>query len=371
MSCRPGISSMSLGRAWVHGMRTKLEQAAKYGFEGVEIFYEDLEYLTDALPAGKSPQGLKEAAQSVRDMCDELGLIIINLQPFSQYDGLRDRTQHAARLQEIKLWFELAAIMRTDLIQIPASFLPTDQATGDIYTIVSDLRTVADLGAQCTPPIRFAYESLCFSTYINTWEKCWDVVQRVNRPNFGICLDTYNIAGRVYADPASPSGKVADAEAATTASIQNLVRTVDVNKVFFIQVVDAERLSSPLVEGHRFYDASQPARMSWSRNCRLFYGEEDKGAYLPVKEITKAIINGLGFRGWVSMELFNRSMSEPSPTVPQEHARRGMESWGKIQKDTQLAAPVKPRTEPLRMPTVRATGAMMPSHNEPRLVSIP
>ncbi|KAF2223623.1 xylose isomerase-like protein [Elsinoe ampelina] len=370
MPCRPGISSMSLGRAWVHGMRTKLEQAAKYGFEGVEIFYEDLEYLADSSSNGKSHQGLRAAAQSIRNMCDELGLIIINLQPFSQYDGLRDRSKHAARLEEMKLWFELADIMRTDLIQIPASFLPPDQATGDIYTIVSDLRIVADLGLQRNPPIRFAYESLCFSTYIDTWEKCWDVVQRVDRPNFGICLDTYNIAGRVYADPAAPTGKTEDAEIATTISIQNLVKTLDVSKVFFIQVVDAELLSGPLVEGHEFYDKEQPARMSWSRNCRLFYGEEDRGAYLPVREITKAIINGLGFQGWVSMELFNRSMSNPSPTVPQEHARRGMVSWSKIQKDTQLvASPPRYQPEQIRGPTANMT--MMSTHSEPRLVSIP
>ncbi|KAG8631003.1 hypothetical protein KVT40_000143 [Elsinoe batatas] len=370
MACRPGISSMSLGRAWVHGMRTKLEQAAKYGFEGVEVFYEDLEYLANSSSNGKSPQGLRDAAQSMRNMCDELGLVIINLQPFSQYDGLQDRSKHAARLEELKLWFELADIMRTDLIQIPASFLPPDQATGDIYTIVSDLRIVADLGLQRNPPIRFAYESLCWSTYIDTWEKCWDVVQRVDRPNFGICLDTYNIAGRVYADPATPSGKTEDAEMATMISMQNLVKTIDVKKVFFIQVVDAERLSRPLIEGHEFYDKEQPARMSWSRNCRLFYGEEDRGAYLPVKEITKAIINGLGFQGWVSMELFNRSMSQPSPTVPQEHARRGMVSWSKIQKDTQLVASLpKYKPEQVRLPTANMT--MMSAHSEPRLVSIP
>ncbi|PNS14107.1 hypothetical protein CAC42_6620 [Sphaceloma murrayae] len=327
-------------------MRTKLEQAAKHGFEGVEIFYEDLEYLAASLPSGKTDQGLREAALSVRSMCDELELVIINLQPFSNYDGLRDRTKHAARLEELKLWFDLAQIMRTDLIQIPASFLPEHEATGDLYTIVSDLRIVADLGAQRSPPIRFAYESLCFSTYINTWEKCWDVVQRVDRPNFGVCLDTYNIAGRTFADPASPTGMIPNAEQTTVDSVRHMLRTLDVSKVFFVQVVDAERLPQPLIEGHEFYVKEQPARMSWSRNCRLFYGEEDRGAYLPVKDITKAIINGLGFRGWVSMELFNRSMAEPSPSVPQEHARRGMASWAKIQRDTQMVSPFpKPQPE--------------------------
>jgi 4-hydroxyphenylpyruvate dioxygenase len=30
------------------------------------------------------------------------------------------------------------------------------------------------------------------------------------------------------------------------------------------------------------------------------------------------------------MELFSRTMSDPSPSVPNEHARRGMEAWKKL-----------------------------------------
>ena len=169
-------------------------------------------------------------------------------------------------------------------------------------TIVSDLRLVADMGLERSPPIRFNYENLCWSTYIDTWEKCWDVVRRVDRPNFGICLDTFNILGRIYADPAAASGRTVDAEAHTRASIARLVQTIDVRKVYFLQVVDAERLAAPLDNVHDFYVEGQPARMSWSRNCRLFYGEEERGAYLPVRELLGAIVGQLGFRGWVARE---------------------------------------------------------------------
>lgn len=124
--------------------------------------------------------------------------------------------------------------------------------------------------------------------------------------------------------------------ARTRESMRRLVETVDVKKVFFVQVVDAERLESPLVEGHEFYEEDQPARMSWSRNCRLFYGEEDRGGYLPVREITKAIIQGLGFEGWVSMEMFNRSMAEKGSEVPTQHAQRAMDSWWKIVEECGL-----------------------------------
>lgn len=117
------------------------------------------------------------------------------------------------------------------------------------------------------------------------------------------------------------------------ASLKRLVQTVDVRKIAFVQVVDAERLAAPLVEGHEFYDPAQCARMSWSRNCRLFYGEEDRGAYLPIKAILKAILVDLGFEGYVSAEMFNRSLTEADPSVPEEHARRVYQSWQKIISD--------------------------------------
>ncbi|KAI7531022.1 xylose isomerase-like protein [Hortaea werneckii] len=211
--------------------------------------------------------------------------------------------------------------------------------SGDLDLIVSDLREVADLGAPYG--VQFAYESLCWGTYCDVWERSWEIVQKVDRPNFGICFDTFNMAGRVYADPAAPSRRTPNAAADMAASLQRLVETVDVKKIKFLQVVDAEYLDEPLQPGHKYYDPAQPARMSWSRNCRLFYGEEDRGAYLPVKAILHALLVDLRFEGWVSAELFSRSLVQPDPSVPAEHARRAAESWKKIVMDFNLSEPVQ------------------------------
>jgi 4-hydroxyphenylpyruvate dioxygenase len=157
------------------------------------------------------------------------------------------------------------------------------------------------------------------------------LVERVDRSNFGICLDTFNITGRIYADPTSIDGKTSNADAVMKASLKDMVKRVDVKKVFYIQVVDAEKMCEPLVEGHAFYIEGQPARMSWSRNARLFAFEE--GGYLPVMEVTKAIIVGLLYTGWVSMELFSRTMNDAAEGVPKEHARRAAEAWVKVEKE--------------------------------------
>jgi 4-hydroxyphenylpyruvate dioxygenase len=344
MSYKLAISSMSLGRCFAgHCLTHRLDMAQKYGYKGIELFHEDLAWLAlylsgEDASSGPSPAAQIAAAQEIYTLCRNRGLEIICLQPFLHYDGLVDRTEHEKHMEKLELWIQLARELDTDLIQIPANFLGAEHVADDLDLIVSDLRKLADIGLQQYPPIRFAYESLCWSTRVDTWERCWEVVQRVDRPNFGMCLDTFNIAGRIYADPACATGKTHDAEEAVQQSISRLVSTVDVKKVFYVQVVDAERLDEPLVPGHPYYDPKQPARMSWSRNCRLFYGEKDKGAYLPIKEIASAFFHGLGFKGWVSLELFNRRMGDQSLEVPEELARRGAVSWTKLVRDMNLHA---------------------------------
>ncbi|KAF2157350.1 3-dehydroshikimate dehydratase [Myriangium duriaei CBS 260.36] len=366
MSWRPAISSMSLGRAWVHEMPEKLDQAAAAGLEGIEIFFEDLDYAAKALPGGSCEQNRKTAAKRIRELCTERGLTIICLQPFLHSEGLLDRSKRAEILQELKHWFDLASILGADLIQMPATFLPRKDLTSDIGVIVSDMREVADLGAAHDPPFRFAMESLCFSTHIDTWEQCWDVVSRVDRPNFGVCLDTFNIGGKIYGDPASPTGTIHNATNVAAASISRLAHMRNPDKIFYIQVVDAERLSSPLIPGHPLYDPTQPARMSWSRSCRLFYGEQDRGAYLPIKDITRAIINDLGYRGWVSMEYFNADMTDPNPDVPARLAKRAMAAWARITEDTGLAERGIDSPTIIKTPSEALPGAQYEHEHEPK-----
>jgi len=333
---RQAIASMSLGRAWVHQLPDKLDQAKKQGIKGIELFYEDLEYVARGIDEKVLPATLLEAARIVRKLCDERELEVVGLQPFMHYEGLRDRDWHAERVREMELWLKLAKILGTNLIQIPSSFLDSTVITGDRAVIVADLREVAELGMREDPTMRFAYESLAWGTYTDTWEQCYEIVQQVDMPNFGIVLDTFNIAARVYADPTSPNGTNPNAEAAMKDSIQRMKDRIDVRKIFFVQLADAEQLEMPLVEGHKFYDASQPARMSWSRNCRLFYGEQSLGGYLPIREIAHAIFKDIGYRGWVSAELFNKFMAESSPDVPEKMASRGTASWKKLIADLNL-----------------------------------
>lgn len=442
MASRPGICSISLGRAGAgHSLRHRLDMAQFHGFKGIELFHEDLiSVAKESHPTAQTfvatPAQELAAAHAIRIMCTERGLSVICLQPFWQYEGLLDRADHFEQLTvKLPLWLLLAEALGTNMIQVPSNFLPAYKLSSDPAIAVGDLRKMADAGlafggldAHGQPvqrtttdskhfvqrkPIRFAYEALAWGTRCDTWEQAWQTVLAVDRPNFGLLLDTFNLAGsRVFADPASasPLGLVQDAYEKLVTSLERLVAEVDVAKVFYIQVASAEKLAEPLVEGHELYDADQPSRMSWSRSCRLFYGEEgtfpgvghadttdqeqtrsttpppqppkitvngndytstpphtpsatndgsnsdsdnsDKTLveehYLPVKTVAHAIFVDLGFRGWVSHEVFNRRAWDQDADVPQELAGRAAYSWAKLCTEFQLHSPAVPRGQRLR-----------------------
>ncbi|KAH3471603.1 hypothetical protein KXV78_005926 [Aspergillus fumigatus] len=294
----------------------KLQQAAHQGFKGIEFFfYEDLETFAAQSSGGASRLNILKGALRMRHLCTSLQLEIIALQPFWFYEGVLDEAEHNRLIDDkLRFCFEICHILHTDMILIPSNFLPPDPETGEPRTtgnrrvIVSDLRQAADLGLAQSPPIRFSYEALAWGNHVDTWEQSWDIVRRVDRPNFGLCLDTFNIAARVYADPASASGMTYNGAKELQRSLARLRQTVDPKRVFLFQVVDGERLKAPLVMGHEWYVAEQPR------------------GYLPVKDIARTVF-ALGYENWVSTELFSRTTFDPDPNTPYGHAQRGIASW--------------------------------------------
>lgn len=355
MPCRLSISTMSLGQSYAgHSLEQRLDQAAKHGYQGIELFYDDLEYIAQTLPlmppssqttdstsipttilmgaptTAPTDSQLVRAAALVRAMCAKRRLTVICLQPFRHFEGLISRDARTNRLVELRLWCRLAGIIKTDLILIPSSFLPASKITGDLEFIVQDLREAAEIAAAAKPPIRLCYEALAWGTHIDTWQASWDVVQQVDKPNFGLCLDTFNIAARVYADPMVHGGVQPGANEQMAASMKELASSVNVDRVFLVQIADGARLAAPLLPGHPLYDSDLSARMAWSRQHRLFYGEGDRSGYLPIGQILTTILGDLGYCGWLSFELFNRRTSGTDASVPSEMARRGAESWVKL-----------------------------------------
>ncbi|CAL5873884.1 uncharacterized protein PFLUO_LOCUS8167 [Penicillium psychrofluorescens] len=330
---RPAIATVSLGAAHLHPLKAKINAAAKNGQQGLELFYDDLAQFAKALrreaPGANADRSDRDyeidAAHTIRDLCAQHDLLVLALQPFRHYEGLIDPAHHARRVEEFQHWVRLAKILGDNLfILIPSSFLDASEVTGDRDRLAADLAQAADLAF----PVRVAYEALAWGTHINTWEDSWDVVRRVNRPNLGICLDTFNIAARVWADPTSPTGRQsASVDKDLLMSMDRLVREIDPGRVMMVQLADGERVDpqAPFLQ-----ESGLPKLLAWSRNARLFPCEEERGSYLPIREVADACLNRLGYTGWVSMEVFSRTLEEGNTQVPDEHAARACQSWQRM-----------------------------------------
>jgi 4-hydroxyphenylpyruvate dioxygenase len=352
MSLKLGILSLSVGRASVHSLERKLDALQATGFHGVELFYDDLESIATSFPGGVNDMNRIKAAHKIRSICDARGLEIIDLQPLLFFGGLLDRNAHARQIQKLQLWFLLIKILGTDLIHVPTNF-QSEGITGDMQSIVADLSQIADMGMAQNPPVRFVYEAMAWGRFIETWEQAWEVVRAVNRPNFGICLDTFQIAARVWGDPLSTSGRLQDGDALLRRSLELMTAQLseEPEKIFLVQTGDAEKLHQPLTEEHPLYVESQPAHMTWSRNARLFAHDPRGGGFLPVDQICQVIFKELKYTGWVSCEVYSTSLADSDPRVPLEHARRAADGWKSLLKTLDLNKSVNTCQEALEYPS--------------------
>lgn len=75
--------------------------------------------------------------------------------------------------------------------------------------------------------------------------------------------------------------------------------------------------------------------MTYSRNARLYPFETDpteaalqnrNPGYLPITQVLGVILNA-GYTGYISFEVFNRSLNQPGENVVREHAERARVSW--------------------------------------------
>ncbi|KAJ5341884.1 hypothetical protein N7541_011008 [Penicillium brevicompactum] len=322
MANKLAISSISISQYPGHLLDEKIRAAAQGGFAGIEIVYNDLETY------GKAQNiPIHTAAQQILNLCQSLNVQVLSLAPFENYEGAS--TPLDQRLAIAKHWIEIARLLKAPYLQVPSIF--THDCSRDEKVIISDLQRLAELGAPA-PTVSIAYEALSWGTNCSTWESALDLVNRVNRPNFGLCMDTFHEGTRVWGDNASASGKQMDADARLRDSLARFVRDCPVEKIFYVQLSDAERFDPPYSVTHPWAIPGEAKEFTWSKHARPFPLERELGGYLPVAQIARAWIVEMGFTGWVSMEVFDRAMRD-GIVSPEVAARRGVESWRKVKSE--------------------------------------
>ncbi|KWR84656.1 3-dehydroshikimate dehydratase [Pseudomonas citronellolis] len=226
----------------------KLEAIAAAGFDGVEIFENDLLYY-DGSP------------RDVRQMCADLNLAITLFQPFRDFEGCR-RERLARNLERAERKFDLMQELGTDLVLVCSNTVADSLGERDI--LIDDLRELAERAGK--RGLRIGYEALAWGRHVNTWQQVWDLVKAADHPALGVLLDSFH----TLSIKGDPSG-IAD---------------IPGEKIFFVQMADAPVLAMDVLE--------------WSRHFRCFpgQGEFDLAGFL-------APILRSGYKGPLSLEIFN------------------------------------------------------------------
>ncbi|MDE2367752.1 MAG: TIM barrel protein [Burkholderiales bacterium] len=241
---RRSIATVSLSGM----LREKIEAIAAAGFDGFEVFENDL------LQFSGSPR-------DVRAMAADLGLAIDMFQPFRDFDGARlEQVQRSLDRAERK--FDLMGELGTDLLLVCSNVQP--EASGDIEQLAEQYAMLAERAHQ--RGLRIAYEALAWGRQIKLYAQVWAVVRRVNRANFGLTLDSFHTLA-LRDDPAG-------------------IARIPADKIFYVQLADAPWVQTDV--------------LSHSRHFRCFPGQGE----FDVTGFLGAVLDA-GYRGTISLEVFN------------------------------------------------------------------
>ncbi len=260
---RTGIATVCLSGT----LEDKLAAAASAGFDGVEIFENDL------VAAPWSPA-------RIRQHCLELGLSVDLYQPFRNFDST-DRETFTANLRRAEHKLDLMEKLGANTILVCSSVAP--DAAHDDDLVAEQLRTLADRAAE--RGLLIAYEALAWGRYVHTYEHSWEIVRRADHPALGVCLDSFHILS-LGSDPAA-------------------IRSIPGDKLFFLQLADAPRLDMDVLQ--------------WSRHHRLFPGQGsfDLPGFL-------GHVLAAGYSGPLSLEVFNDVFRQSDPERAAVDAMRSL-----------------------------------------------
>lgn len=239
----------SIATVSVSGSLTeKLTAIADAGFDGVEIFENDL------LTCPLSPEEIRLRAA-------DLGLGIDLYQPLRDFEAVpADVLRRNLRRAEHK--FRVMERLGATMLLVCSSVSP--DAAGDDELAAEQLRLLGERAAE--HGIRIAYEALAWGRHVNQYLHAWRIVRMADHPNLGTCLDSFHILSR----GSDPGG----------------IEAIPADKIFFLQLADAPVMAMDVLR--------------WSRHYRCFPGQGGLDVAGLVAHVLRA-----GYPGPLSLEVFN------------------------------------------------------------------
>jgi 4-hydroxyphenylpyruvate dioxygenase len=229
-------------------LEAKLRAIAHAGFDGVEIFENDL--LTS-----------RKSAREIGAILRDLGLKCTMFQPFRDFEGMPD-TLRPRVFERMERKFDLMEELGTDLLLVCSNVSPV--ASNDRGRIVADFRELGERARQRN--LRVGYEALAWGRHVWDHREAWSIVREVDHPSIGLILDSFHSLARAI-------------------PLESL-REIDPARIFIVQLADA-----PVM---------QMDHLSWSRHFRNMPGQGE----LPVVDYVAELLQR-GYRNVLSLEIFN------------------------------------------------------------------
>lgn len=228
------------------------------------------------------PDGEDAAVRTVRGS----GLRVTGFQVLRDFEGLSGHL-HAYKVDVAKAMLQMCRALGSTVLLACSS--TSAHATGEREALVRDLRKLALLAVPFG--IRIAYEALSWGRHVNLLTHAWEIVRVGDRPNLGLCIDSYHVLAH---------NTELDA-----------IDTIDARKLFLVQ------LSDFLWQETR----SREDRIETARHYRVFPGE---GVHSREVGALVRKLDDRGYRGDFSFEVFNDDYKQlPLPMVA-ARARRSV-----------------------------------------------
>lgn len=270
-------------------LEEKMHAAAAAGFDGIEVFEQDLVVCPSA-------------PEQIRDLAADLGLGLDLYQPFRDAEAVAPE-RFSANLKRAEAKFRLMNRLGTTTMLV-CSNVATAQVDDD-EVMAGQLRALGDLAAD--HGVRLAYEALAWGRFVDDFEHAQRIVDLADHPHVGTCLDSFHILSRGW-DPAP-------------------IEAIAAEKIFFVQLADAPLLHMDV--------------LSWSRHHRVFPGEGDFDMVGFLSHLVRA-----GYDGPVSLEIFNDAFRQADV---HRTAVDGLRSLRWLEDRTRRALAGEPARDRLRL----------------------
>jgi sugar phosphate isomerase/epimerase len=228
------------------------------------------------------PGGEDAAVAAVRAS----GLRVTGFQVLRDFEGLSGHL-HAYKVDVAKAMLRMCRALGSEVLLACSS--TSAHAVGDPESLTKDLQKLAMLAVPLN--IRIAYEALSWGRHVNEFPQAAELVQNADRANLGLALDSFHIF-------------------ANKTRLEALQK-IDAAKVFLVQLSDFmwEEIRSP------------DDRIETARHYRVFPGEGVHNTR--VAEMVRTL-DGMGYRGDYSFEVFNDDYRQLPLLMVAERARQSV-----------------------------------------------